>query len=126
MAIFGSTKTKAVKVKKQKSAKKVGTARARKLPEGMAHDVLLHPWFSEKALLQTEQGVYAFAVPQRATKAQVAGAVLEIYKVAPRKIRIVNLPGKSVSKRSAPGHAIRAKRRKAYVYLKQGDTIQFA
>lgn len=124
MALFSSTKTKAEK--KDKVAKKPGSARATKLASGRANDILLHPWFSEKALLQTEHGIYAFAVPQRATKAEVAGAVLEVYKVAPRKVRIVNLPGKSVSKRSTPGHAIRSRRRKAYVYLKQGDTIQFA
>lgn len=121
MAIFGS--------KKEGAAKKEGVkrfAKASKLPAGKHQDMILHPWFTEKALIGTEKGVYAFAVPREATKSMIAGAVLEIYKVKPKQIRIVNMPGKRVSMRSRRGVAIRARRRKAYVYLNAGDTIQFA
>lgn len=87
---------------------------------------MIAPWFSEKSLIQTERGIYAFAVTQNANKYEIAKAVKEIYKVTPIKIRTVNLPGKRVSLRSRRGSAVRAARRKAYVYLKKGDTIQFA
>ncbi len=91
-----------------------------------AHDIILAPWFSEKALIQTERGVYAFAVPKNANKYEIAKAIKDVYSVTPVKVRIVNTPGKPVSMRTRRGDAFRAKRRKAYVYLKKGDTIQFA
>lgn len=96
------------------------------MKDGKAHEILSAPWFSEKALLATEQGVYTFAVPTSANKHQIAKAVTEVYKVTPKKIRIVNLPAPRVSLRTRRGVALRARRRKAYVYLKKGDTIQFA
>ncbi len=120
MALFGDTK------KKEASAKRhTGRARAAKPAHGTAHDVIRAPWFSEKALLATERGVYAFVVSARATKADIAGAVKEIYGVAPRKIRIVNLPGKAKALRSGRGAGRRSARCKAYVYLAAGDSIQF-
>ncbi|MFA5997841.1 MAG: 50S ribosomal protein L23 [Candidatus Paceibacterota bacterium] len=121
MALFGTTK----KIKKEAVVRK---HRARTAPSvgGTAHEIIRAPWFSEKALMATEKGVYAFAVPERATKAQIAGAIKEIYNVEPRKIRIVNLPGKPKAMRTKRGIGHRAARRKAYVYLNKGDTIQFA
>jgi len=74
----------------------------------------------------TEKGVYAFSVPTRATKEEIAGAIKEIYNVSPRMVRIVNLPGKRKALRTRRGFGQRAARRKAYVYLNKGDSIQFA
>lgn len=120
MAIFGSSK----KEKKDKVAVK-RVARARTSPNGGAHEIIRAPWFSEKALIATEKGVYTFAVPERTTKAEIAGAIKEIYNVSPRMVRIVNLPGKRKAMRTRRGFGTRAARRKAYVYLNAGDTIQF-
>jgi large subunit ribosomal protein L23 len=114
------------KNKKDKKAVRVTHARARTSAGGIAHEIIREPWFSEKALLVTEKGVYTFAVPLRATKADIAGAIKEIYKVTPKKIRIVNLPAKSKAMRTRRGEGTRAARHKAYVYLNEGDTIQFA
>jgi ribosomal protein L23 len=123
MAIFGNKKES----KKKETAKKpVHTAVAHKRAAGIAHEIIRAPWFSEKALLGTEKGVYVFAIPQSATSADVAGAIKELYKVSPRKVNIVNLPGARVSQRKRAGHATRARRRKAYVYLNAGDSIQLA
>ena len=121
MAIFGDKK----KEKKDTVARK-RSAHATVSLHGKAHDVIRAPWFSEKALLATERGVYAFAVSPRATKPEIAGAIKEIYAVTPRAIRIVNLPAKSKSLRTRRGVGTRASRCKAYVYLNAGDTIQFA
>ena len=93
---------------------------------GAAHDIIRAPWFSEKALLGTEKGVYAFEVFPHATKPEIAGAIKEIYKVTPKAIRIVNLPAKTKAMRTRRGMGTRAARCKAYVYLNAGDTIQFA
>lgn len=121
MAIFG---TKKVEKKERTNAKK-RHARAKTSTGGVAHEIIRAPWFSEKALIATEKGVYTFDVPARATKTTIAGAIKEIYKVTPRVIRIVNLPAKRKMMRTKHGIGTRAARRKAYVYLNKGDTIQF-
>ncbi len=120
MAIFDT------KSKKKERTPVVRHARRTKLAEGVAHDIIRAPWFSEKALIMTEKGVYAFAVPQSATKASIAAAIHELYKVEPKAVRIVNLPGKKKAMRTRRGVGVRAARRKAYVYLNKGETIQFA
>jgi large subunit ribosomal protein L23 len=114
------------KNKKDTKTVPVTHARTRTTSGGVAHEILRAPWFSEKALIVTEKGVYTFAVPERATKADIAGAIKEIYKVTPKKIRIAHLPGKSKAMRTRRGEGQRAARHKAYVYLNPGDTIQFA
>ena len=123
MALFSTTK----KEKREKKDKVVlkHRARASKLLSGVAHEIIRAPWFSEKALIVTDKGVYTFMVPSRATKAEIAGAIKEIYNVEPRMIRITNLPGKRKAMRTKRGVGMRAARRKASVYLNKGDTIQF-
>jgi len=121
MAIFGNKKNE----KKEKVAR-THVAHATTHLHGKAHDIIRAPWFSEKALLSTEKGVYAFAVSPRATKPQIAGAIKEIFNVSPRAVRIVNLPAKTKSLRTRRGVGTRAARCKAYVYLNAGDTIQFS
>ena len=93
--------------------------------DGRHHTVLTAPWLSEKALIGTENGVYAFQIPASANKFEIAEAVEVIYGVTPRQIRIVNLPAKKKNLRTRRGVGSRAARHKAYVYLKKGDTIQF-
>jgi ribosomal protein L23 len=124
MALFSNdTKKKAAAPKKASAPKKA----VAKLPEdGRLDGILAKPWLSEKALIGTESGVYVFEVPARATKTSVSQAVQAIYKVTPRKVAMVNLPAKKVSLRTRRGEGTRARRHKAYVYLKKGETIQFA
>jgi large subunit ribosomal protein L23 len=123
MALFGDKK-KETKVKSEEITR-VHHAHATKLAEGIAHEIIRAPWFSEKSLIITEKGVYTFEVPKRATKPQIAAAIKEIYKVEPRSIRIVNLPGKRKAMRAKRGFGTRSARHKAYVYLNAGDTISF-
>lgn len=111
MALFSSN-SKAVK--------------ASKVDDGRLAHALKRPWFSEKALLGTEQGVYVFEVPASATKPEIKAAVEKFYNVTPRQVRMVNLPAKKVSLRTRRGQGTRARRHKAYVYLKKGDSIQLA
>ncbi len=121
MTLFG-TKKKG----EEKKAVRTHRTRTTKLLNAAAHEIIRAPWFSEKALIATEKGLYTFEVPSRATKAEIASAINEIYKVAPRKIRMVNVPGKRKAMRTKRGTGTRAARRKAYVYLNAGDTIQFS
>jgi large subunit ribosomal protein L23 len=91
--------------------------------DGRLSNVLKAPWFSEKALIGTERGVYVFQVPGDATKPEIAAAIEKFYNVTPAKVRIANLPAKTVSLRTRRGTGTRARRHKAYVYLKKGDTL---
>lgn len=121
MAIFGTKpKKKAAKADSSRPVRDVTDASGRL--EGM----LTAPWLSEKALIATEKGVYVFSVPPRATKTDIKAAVEKLYKVVPRKVNIVNTPGKRKAMRQKRGMGTRAARTKAYVYLKKGETITFA
>lgn len=99
---------------------------ASKVDDGRLAHVLKAPWFSEKALIGTENGVYVFRVSAEATKPEIKQAVEKFYGVTPRQVRIVNLPAKTKSLRTRRGIGTRARRHKAYVYLKKGDSIQLA
>ncbi len=130
MEIFKKTtdkKTNAVSKKKTVNKKlpvtkeKIEVTRALR---ARAAQTLIAPWMSEKALIGTDSGVYVFEISRTSTKQDVARAIEVVYKVTPRSIRTVNLPGKRVSRRTKSGSAIRPRRRKAYVYLAKGETIQ--
>ncbi len=94
--------------------------------DGRLSAVITAPWFSEKALIGTERGVYAFEIPESSTKTEIIAAIEKFYGVTPKKVRIVNLPAKKVSLRTRRGVGLRARRHKAYVYLNAGDTINLA
>ncbi|VAW29943.1 hypothetical protein MNBD_BACTEROID07-578 [hydrothermal vent metagenome] len=127
MALFSKDTKKTEEAKK--SVVKTSSKKAREATPALkarAAVVITAPWISEKALIGTDKGVYVFAIPRTVTKLDVSRAIETLYKVVPRKVHVVNLPGKRVSSRTRRGTAIRARRRKAYVYLAKGDTIQFA
>jgi len=85
--------------------------------------VLRQPRITEKATLMSENKVYVFEIDLRATKEDVRRAVIEFYKVTPRKINITRTPSKKVASRQRGVFGRKASGKKAYVYLKMGDTI---
>jgi large subunit ribosomal protein L23 len=86
--------------------------------------IIKNPRITEKSGLQAEGfGVYTFEVMPSANKKSIAKAVLEIYKVKAVKVNIVNLPAKKVFSRGKIGR--KASVKKAIVYLKKGDKIEF-
>ena len=90
----------------------------------MNEQIIKKPRITEKSGLQAEAaGVYTFEVTMSANKKNVAKAVKELYKVTPVKVNIVNLPAKKVFSRGKAGQTARIK--KAIVYLKPGDKIEF-
>jgi large subunit ribosomal protein L23 len=128
MAIFDGMKKKNLAVKsgkpthasgaqKQDSSKLVGK------PGENISSVLLRPRVTEKASVLAEKNTYVFEINPRANKQDVAAAVTYAYKVTPQKVRIVNLPRKRVFSRGKLGMQSGVK--KAFVYLKQGDKIEF-
>ena len=86
-------------------------------------DVIEGLRITEKTVKQGENNVYTFKVRRDATKFQVRDAVKAIYSVTPVKVNIVNkkpasrLSGSKNRMVKVPGM------KKAYVYLKKGDTI---
>ena len=87
--------------------------------------IILSPRITEKGAYLSESGVYVFNVAPRAGKKEVAEAILQIFKVMPRKVTIVPVPGKRVATRGASNRmGNTAGGKKAYVHLKKGDKIE--
>lgn len=85
--------------------------------------VFKQPRITEKATMLSGFGVYTFEVPKSATKNEVMKAVETLYKVKPLKIRMITIPSKNVFKRGKAG--IKSGGKKALVYMKKGETIEF-
>jgi len=79
---------------------------------------------TEKSGLLSEANAYAFQVTVDATKHQIAKEISALYKVTPIKVNIVNVKPKAVFSRGKKGKTAGVK--KAYVFLKKGDTIDIA
>jgi len=86
---------------------------------------LKRPHVTEKASLKStsENNAYTFLIEKGANKHDIAFLIKEIYKVQPRKVNIINLPEKKVFSRGKRG--VKPGKRKAVVYLKKGDKIDF-
>lgn len=86
--------------------------------------IIKKPRITEKSGIQAEtSNVYTFEVTAKANKKNIAKAVKEIYKVTPVKVNIVNLPAKVIFSRGKSGRKSGVK--KAVVYLKKGEKIDF-
>lgn len=85
-------------------------------------NILIRPHITEKATMSSEASVYVFEIATKATKHTVAKAITELYKVTPVKIRTVSIPAKNTFVRGKRGTS--AGYKKAYVYLKKGETIE--
>ncbi len=85
--------------------------------------VIVRPHLTEKAVGMTGKNVYTFEVSARATKIDVRDAVALVYGVTPVKVNIVKkAPRSSMSRARGRKVTVRGMK-KAYVYLKKGDTI---
>ena len=88
--------------------------------------VLHSPRITEKASMHMEGSCYVFDVATNANKKQIAAAVQEVYKVKPRKVAIVHIRSKTVRNMRTGQRGVKGGGKKAYVYLKQGETITLA
>ena len=133
MAIFKSTTKKVSAPKKEKAVKAVKAEKTTK-PAVVGTStraitsryalVIRKPRVTEKAAMLAEKNnVYAFEIDSRATKKDVKDAVRDLYKVNAERVNIVRLPGKNVFIRGTRGKTSAVK--KALVFLKKGDKIEF-
>ncbi|MFA6095507.1 MAG: 50S ribosomal protein L23 [Candidatus Paceibacterota bacterium] len=124
MALF-SRKPKAEKAVVAKAPKvaKTPAAKASAPVLSAATSVLVRPHITEKSGLLANQGVYTFEVVKDATADKVAKAVAAAYKVTPIRVSTVPMKSKVMFVRGKRGKTVSGK--KAYVYLKEGDKIEF-
>lgn len=85
--------------------------------------VIVKPRVTEKAVRLGEQNVYTFIIKRDATKRDVVAAIKALYQVTPVSVNIVNKTPRQVMSRSKGRRLAVPGMKKAYVYLKKGDTI---
>ncbi len=126
-ALFGSKKetkkTAPSEATEEVSANTTATPRVRVDAREDIARVLSHPRITEKATLGIDRGVYVFDVVRDANKKQIKEAVQDMYNVTPTKVRIVTVPKKNVRNPRTGIYGSKGGGKKAYVYLKKGDTI---
>lgn len=134
MAFFGIKKnTKETEAPKKTEVKKIVAKPAKKASVPMTmHSgnsnapthTIVRPHITEKTGMLSQNNVYTFEIAKDANKKQVADAIQSIYKVRPTRVSIAQIRGKvklfrgGIKGKSASG-------KKAYVYLKEGDKIEF-
>ncbi|MEK7613254.1 MAG: 50S ribosomal protein L23 [Patescibacteria group bacterium] len=126
MALFGNDKKTEKKKSAPRAAKKTNVTSGGEKVSGMYAMMLTRPRITEKAAQKTAENVYTFEVSPRATKAGVASAIKDAYHVTPVKVNMVNVPAKRVSLRTRRGYGTKRAFKKAYVFLKEGDRIEFS
>ena len=87
-------------------------------------NIILAPRITEKGAYISQHGVYVFNVATSANKFEISAAIQALYKVTPRKIAVVTVPKKVVQTRGTNRTGQTAGGKKAYVYLKKGETIE--
>lgn len=92
-----------------------------KVPSNL-ENVLIRPRVTEKASFRTEGNVYTFEVAGDASKIDIKKAIEKLYEVSPVKVNIAKIPAKRVFYRGKKG--VKSGGKKAYVYLKEGDSIE--
>jgi ribosomal protein L23 len=102
-----------------------GTTQKSSSASSYAH-VLRHARITEKATMNELSSVYVFDISPRATKRDVIRAVQSIYNVTPRMIRVSSIPTKSTRNQRTGVTGTKRGGKKAYVYLKRGETISIS
>ncbi len=119
MALFSRKKT----TKEAKPKAKKDIAPTAKATDRNLSSVLVNPRVTEKAMVQGEKNVYTFVVKRDATKYDVRDAVKAFFGVTPVKVNIVNKSPRQYKSRSKGRTVSEKGMKKAYVYLKDGDSI---
>ena len=89
----------------------------------MNPQIIKNPRVTEKGTNALENNVYTFDTTKLATKAEIKKAVFALYKVHLVKVNVLAIPRKKVMLRGRAG--VKGGGRKAFVYLKKGDKIEF-
>ena len=85
--------------------------------------IIKNPRITEKASFSAEKNVYIFDITSSANKTEIKKAIFTLYKVKPVKVNVLPVPKKNIMSKGKVG--VRGGGRKALVYLKKGDKIEF-
>jgi large subunit ribosomal protein L23 len=85
------------------------------------YDLIKKPVITEKATQASEQGAVVFQVAMAASKPEIKAAVEAVFGVKVKAVNTVVTKGKTKRFRGRPGE--RQDRKKAYVTLEDGNTI---
>jgi large subunit ribosomal protein L23 len=89
----------------------------------MSTQIIKNPRITEKGSYAAEQNVYTFDITSNANKTEIKKVIFALYKVHPIKVNVLAIPRKSIMSKGKAG--MRGGGRKAFVYLKKGDKIEF-
>lgn len=112
---------KAKEVKKEEVVKK--EVKVKTQQSLLAAELLLKPHITEQSNLLAQKNIYTFRVRPSANKILIKKAIKEMYGFEPLKIRVINMPAKKRKVRGKIG--IKSGFKKALVYLKEGEKIEF-
>jgi len=85
------------------------------------YDVIRKPIITEKATLAFEAGAVVFEVAMDTTKPKIKEAVEAVFGVKVKAVNTTITKGKTKKFRGRPG--VRSDKKKAYVTLEEGNTI---
>ena len=88
------------------------------------YDLIKKPIITEKATMASEAGAVVFQVAMDATKPQIKEAVEAVFGVKVKAVNTVVSKGKVKRFRGRPGE--RSDKKKAYVILEEGNSIDVA
>ena len=91
-------------------------------------NIIKQPIITEKMTAASEKfGRYGFMVDKKANKIEIKQAVEKVYGVTVEAVKTMNYYGKQKSRFTKTGviEGRKNSQKKAIVYLKQGDTIDF-
>jgi ribosomal protein L23 len=129
MALFSRKQnkdTKPARPGKEAAPATVAASSPRPLAHAGVANVLSHARITEKASMVAVRGVYTFDISANATKRDIMQAVKALYGVTPRKVAVVTVKSKTRRNARTGKTGVKKGGRKAYVYLKSGETITIA
>ena len=85
------------------------------------YEVIRKPIITEKATMASENGAVVFQVAMSSTKPEIKAAVEEVFGVKVKAVNTTITKGKTKKFRGRPG--VRSDKKKAYVTLEEGQTI---
>jgi large subunit ribosomal protein L23 len=85
------------------------------------YDVIKKPIITEKATMASENGAVVFQVAMDSTKVTIKEAVEAIFGVKVKAVNTTITKGKAKKFRGRPG--VRSDKKKAYVTLEEGNSI---
>jgi large subunit ribosomal protein L23 len=85
------------------------------------YDIIKKPIITEKATMASENNAVVFQVKMEATKPQIKEAVEAVFGVKVKAVNTTITKGKTKKFKGRPG--VRSDKKKAYVTLVEGNTI---